>query len=94
VNDEVEVQIIQDIFGRKPLLNSTKSMLGHTIGASGAIEALLSIKENKTHICNNLKEPILDLNFVTAVKKHEINTALSQSFAFGGQNAILAIKGF
>jgi len=97
VNDEVEAQVIQDVFGRTPLLNSTKSILGHTIGASGAIEAivaLLSIKENKTHICNNLKEPILDLNFVTAVKKHEINTALSQSFAFGGQNAVLAIKGF
>lgn len=95
VNDEAEAQVIYDIFGKKPLINSTKSILGHTIGASGAIEAivaLLSINDKKTHICNNLEEPILDLNFVTTVKEYQINTVISQSFAFGGQNSILVIK--
>ncbi|BBB90801.1 MAG TPA: beta-ketoacyl-[acyl-carrier-protein] synthase family protein [Methylomusa anaerophila] len=97
VNDEAEAQIINDIFGKRPLVNSTKSILGHTIGASGAIEAIvsiLSIKNSKTHICRNLEEPILDLNFVTEVKEREINTAISQSFAFGGQNSVLVMRGF
>ena len=95
VNDETEAGVIGELFGRRPLVNSTKSLLGHTIGASGAIEAivaLLSIQNNTTHICNNLKEPIVDLNFVTQVKREEINTAISQSFAFGGQNAALVFK--
>lgn len=97
VNDEVEARVIKEIFGKKPLVNSTKSILGHTIGASGAIEAiisLLSIKNKKTHVCNNLNDPILDLNFVTEIKESEINTAISQSFAFGGQNSVLIIREF
>ena len=97
VNDEIEANIINDLFGKKPLVNATKSLLGHTIGASGAIEAvvsLLSMKNNKTHICNNLEEPILDLNFVTKVKESEINTAISPSYGFGGHNSVLVMKDF
>jgi 3-oxoacyl-[acyl-carrier-protein] synthase II len=97
VNDEIEARVIRDVFGKSPLINSTKSLMGHSIGASGAIEAivcLLSIANNETHICKNLVEPVQDLNFVTEVKKIEINTAISQSFAFGGLNSALVISGY
>ena len=95
LNDETESQIIEDIFGKDVLINSTKSLLGHTIGASGAIEAVvtaLSIKNKTTHICKNLDDPIKDLNFVTKVDAYPIKTAISQSFGFGGHNAVLVMR--
>jgi 3-oxoacyl-[acyl-carrier-protein] synthase II len=95
VNDEAEAALVADIFGKRPLVNSTKSILGHSIGASGAIEAivtLLSIKNHITHACNNLEEPISDINFVTEIKEHEIRNGLSQSFGFGGHNAALVFR--
>jgi 3-oxoacyl-[acyl-carrier-protein] synthase II len=95
VNDDAEAAIITDIFGTRPLVNTTKSLLGHSIGASGAIEAivtLLSIKNHVTHTCNNLEEPISDINFVTEAKECEIRNGLSQSFGFGGHNAALVFR--
>ena len=83
------------MFGKKTLVNSTKSLIGHTLGASGAIEAIvtvLSIKNKTTHICKNLKNPIRDLNFVTKVNEYPIKTAITQSFGFGGHNACLVLK--
>jgi 3-oxoacyl-[acyl-carrier-protein] synthase II len=96
-NDAIEAQVIEEIFGKDVLVNSTKSIVGHTIGASGAIEAsatILSIKNKTTHICKNLKIPIADLNFVRQVEDHDIDTAISQSFGFGGHNSALSFKGF
>jgi 3-oxoacyl-[acyl-carrier-protein] synthase II len=95
LNDEVESEIIEKVFGNRVLVNSTKSLLGHTLGASGAIEAAvtaLSIKNKTTHICKNLKEPIRDLNFVTEVREYDIKTAISESFGFGGHNAVLVFS--
>jgi 3-oxoacyl-[acyl-carrier-protein] synthase II len=95
VNDAAEAAVIADIFGKRPLLNSTKSLLGHSIGASGAIEAivtLLSIKNHITHACNNLEEPIADINFATDVRECDIHNGLSQSFGFGGHNAVLVFR--
>ncbi|MBD3346117.1 MAG: hypothetical protein GF401_13755 [Chitinivibrionales bacterium] len=95
LNDEIEAGIIERIFGAKPRVNSTKSLIGHTLGASGAIEAIvtaLSCKDDTTHICKNLRNPVRDLNFVTEAGHCEINHALSQSFAFGGHNAALVMK--
>jgi 3-oxoacyl-[acyl-carrier-protein] synthase II len=97
LNDEIESSIIYELFGEKPLVNSTKSLIGHTLGASGAIEAVvtvLSIKNKTTHICKNLENPIRDLNFVTIAKDYDIKTALSQSFGFGGHNSVLVFKEF
>ena len=96
-NDVVESEVIERVFGRDVLVNSTKSLIGHTIGASGAIEALvtvMSLKEQKTHACHNLDEPVMDLNFVRAPESHSIEAALTQSFAFGGHNAGLVLKRF
>ncbi len=95
LNDKIETDIIENIFGKKILINSTKSLIGHTIGASGAIEALvtaLSIDNKTTHICRNLDNPIRDLNFVTKVDSYPIETAVSQSFGFGGHNAVLVLR--
>lgn len=92
LNDEIEARVIDEVFGGKPAVNATKSLLGHTIGASGAIEAAvtaLSIRDQTVHACKNLDTPVRDLNFVTASGPREIRAALKNSFAFGGHNASL-----
>lgn len=96
-NDEVESQVIGRVFGRDVLVNSTKSLLGHTIGASGAIEALVTVMTLNTqtaHPCRNLEEPLSDLNFVRAPTTASMDAALTQSFAFGGHNAGLVLRRF
>jgi 3-oxoacyl-[acyl-carrier-protein] synthase II len=95
LNDSTEAEIIERVFGKRALVNSTKSLLGHTIGASGALGALvaaLSIRDGKTHVCKNLENPVRDLNFVRSADSHPIRTAVTQSFAFGGHNAALLLK--
>lgn len=94
LNDEAETAMIERVFGDRVLVNSTKSLVGHTIGASGAIEAAvtaLSIHGRTTHVCRNLRNPIRPLNFVREVREREIFRALTQSFAFGGHNACLVL---
>jgi len=94
-NDEAEAAVLGRIFRSRPLVNSTKSLLGHTIGASGALEAVvtvLSLKHQTTHACRNLEDPIADLNFVRRVDSYPIRAALSQSFAFGGHNAAVVLR--
>jgi 3-oxoacyl-[acyl-carrier-protein] synthase II len=97
LNDEVETFVIDRIFGNKPLLNSTKSLVGHTLGASGAIEALvtaMSIKNKTVHPNNNLEKPIRKLNFPLKQSECDIKYAISQSFGFGGHNTALVFKEF
>ena len=94
LNDETETIVLQTLFGKEVLVNSTKSLIGHSLGASGAIEALvtaLSIYNQTTHICRNLENPMRDLNFVTKVAAFPIRKAMSQSFGFGGHNAVLVL---
>lgn len=94
-NDKTEAEVIERVFGKNVLVNSTKSLLGHTIGASGAIEILvtaLSLRDGTTHICKNLETPVRDLNFVRSVEQHDLNVGLSQSFAFGGHNAAVVLR--
>jgi len=95
VNDETECRLLERIFGGRPRINSTKSLLGHTIGASGALEAIVtvcSLRDQTTHASRNLANPIADLNFVRRVEKQALEHALSQSFAFGGHNTALVIR--
>jgi 3-oxoacyl-[acyl-carrier-protein] synthase II len=94
-NDQTEAEVIDRVFGKSVRVNSTKSLLGHTIGASGAFEALvtaLTLRDGKTHISRNLENPVLDLNFVRSVESFEPRVALSQSFAFGGHNAAIILR--
>lgn len=96
-NDVTESAVIADIFAGDVLVNATKSLTGHVIGASGAIEAsvtALSLFNKTTHICKNLSDPISDLNFVTEVKDYPIRRAVTQSFAFGGHNAVLVLESY
>ncbi len=100
-NDLFETLAIKKVFGNKAYqipVSSTKSMVGHTIGAAGGIESVTTIKalqENTLPPTINLDspDPELDLNYVPhTAKKHNINIAISNSFAFGGHNACLVYK--
>ncbi len=94
-NDETEADVIDRVFGKSVRVNSTKSLIGHTIGASGAFEVLvtaLSLRDGKTHICRNLDTPLRDLNFVRRVESCDLRVGLSQSFAFGGHNAGVILR--
>ena len=94
-NDEIESRVIGRVFGSSVPVNSTKSLLGHTIGASGAFEALvtaLTLRDGKTHVSRNLQTPCCDLNYVRSVQAFDPDVGLSQSFAFGGHNAALVLR--
>ncbi|MFT5176304.1 MAG: 3-oxoacyl-[acyl-carrier-protein] synthase II [Gammaproteobacteria bacterium] len=91
-NDACEAAVLSRIFGSDVAVNSTKSLLGHSIGASGAIEAVvtaLSLRDQRLHPSCNLDAPIAALNFVTSSEPRAVHKAISQSFAFGGHNAAL-----
>lgn len=94
-NDKTEAEVIERVFGKSVRVNTTKSLLGHSIGASGAIEILvtaLSLRDGTTHICKNLDTPVRDLNFVRTAGEFDLRMGLSQSFAFGGHNAAVVLR--
>jgi 3-oxoacyl-[acyl-carrier-protein] synthase II len=96
-NDRTEAEVINRVFGKSVRVNSTKALVGHTIGASGAIEALvtaLSLRDGTTHICKNLDTPVLGLNFVRNIERFDPHVGISQSFAFGGHNAAVVMRRF
>ena len=86
LNDKVECEVIEHVFGWDVLVNSTKLLVGHLLGASGAVEFLvtaLSIRDGRTHPCVNLEDPIAKGNFARDSNPVDIPIAISQSFAFG-----------
>lgn len=99
LNDKVEAGAIRELFGSKaeqPAISATKSIIGHTLGASGAIEAAMcvdSIRHSKVHgsICGTVME---DLNISPNTREMNVDTAVSASFGFGGHNAALMISRF
>ena len=103
LGDIAELKAISNVFGKHALninINSTKSMTGHMLGASGAIEAIsviLSIQNkvvpptiNHKNIDENIDQT-LNLTLNTA-QNREINIAMSNTFGFGGHNACLLFK--
>lgn len=99
-NDRMETVAIKKVFGETAYhipVNSTKSILGHSFGAAGAIEAiccLLSIKDKKIHPTINYREkdPECDLDYVpNTARTHDVNITMSLSAGFGGQNSALVI---
>jgi len=93
-NDAIESDVIDRVFVHRPHVTATKSLTGHLIGASGAVETVitaLSLKHQLTHPCKNLENPVANLNFVTTTMSLPIRIALTQSFAFGGHNSVLAL---
>ena len=103
INDASETKAIKAVFGELAYnvpISSTKSMVGHSLGASGALEAIAcisSIKDGVLHPTINQDEPDpdCDLDYIPNVaREQEVNVTLSNSFGFGGQNACLVIKKF
>ncbi len=101
LNDSYEVKAIKKVFKENANsipVSSQKSMIGHTVGAAGVIEGIVTIQSilNETITPTiNLDEPDpeLDLDFVpNKSRKHKIKVALSNSFAFGGHNATLIFR--
>ncbi len=101
LNGVIETKAIKAVFGErahKIPVNSTKSMVGHAMGASGTLEAIAcakSIQENVLHPTTNYEypDPECDLDYVPNVmREHNVEIALSNSFGLGGQNACLVLK--
>jgi 3-oxoacyl-[acyl-carrier-protein] synthase II len=101
LNDKIETLIISKVFGggsKNISINSTKSMIGHSLGAAAGIEALVCCKTIETGIIHptiNLKNPApdcyLDYTPGSAVKRN-VKYALSNSLGFGGHNGVLVFK--
>ena len=101
LNDESETKAIKKAFGDaayRIAISSTKSMTGHLLGAAGGIEGIaccLSIKHGVIHPTINYEhpDPACDLDYVPNVaREKKVRVALSNSFAFGGQNASLIFR--
>ncbi len=97
LNDKIETLSIKRVFGEntKIPISSTKSMTGHLLGAAGGIEAIFSIKAMEDGILPptinlKVKDEECDLDYIPNIaRKQEIKYCMSNSLAFGGQNACL-----
>ena len=107
VGDISEVKAIKEVFGEnayKLNISSTKSMTGHLLGATGALEAMICVKTIEEGIIpptinheEGDEDPEIDykLNFTfNKAQKREVNAALSNTFGFGGHNASVIVKRF
>lgn len=102
LNDKYETNAIKIALGeeavRKCVINSTKSMIGHLLGAAGGVEAIvtaLSVKNDFVHRTINFTtpDPECDLDYaVDGNREMTVNAALSNSLGFGGHNATICIK--
>lgn len=104
LGDIAESKAIATVFGDRTqnpnlMVSSTKSMHGHLLGATGAVEAIACVKTINESIVpptinlDNQDEHVADLDYVPhKARKAEVHAALSNSFGFGGQNASLVIK--
>jgi len=102
-NDKFETMAIKTVFGEhayKIPVSSTKSMTGHLLGATGAVEAIftaLAIKEGVIPPTMNYEtpDPECDLDYVpNEARKKDVRVAISNSFGFGGHNATIVLKKF
>lgn len=103
VNDATETQALYRTFGdhaRQLAVSSTKSMHGHALGAAGALELAATVEALRAGVVpptvNYLEpDPECDLDYVpNAPRERKLRAALSNSFAFGGLNAVLAVRRF
>lgn len=103
LNDVTETQVIKEVFGehaRRVAISSTKSMHGHTMGATGAIELVATIMATQRGqippTANYTQpDPECDLDYVpNQAREKAVRVAVSNSFAFGGLNAVLLIRRF
>lgn len=101
LNDVTETKAIKDVFGDyayKMPISSPKSMIGHLVGAAGAVSGVVSalaIRDNIIPATTNLVEPDpeCDLDYVpNTPRKAQVNTVMANAFGFGGQNAVVIFK--
>ncbi len=96
LNDLVEAQVLAELLPTLPLVTSTKGVTGHLIGAAGAVEAafcVLSVEQSLVPPTANLTEldPRMEIEVAAVSTPRKIGLALTNSFGFGGQNAVLAV---
>ncbi len=100
INDVLETNAIKRVFGAAAYnipVSSTKSMIGHPLGGSGALEAIACVQSLTTsiiHPTRNLDtpDPACDLDYIPhTARQHDVNITLSNSFGLGGQNACLVL---
>jgi 3-oxoacyl-[acyl-carrier-protein] synthase II len=103
MGDEIELAAVERLFGNaagKLAMSSTKSAIGHLLGAAGAVEAIFSVLAIRDHVAPptlNLDHPSVQtpVNLVPhKAQARRIDTALSNSFGFGGTNASLVLRRF
>lgn len=103
LNDRVEAAVIKSVFGERAKqipISATKSMMGHLIGAAGAVEAVITVLAMVNGVIPptiNLTDPDpeCDLDFVpNEARRARIRTAMTNSFGFGGHNSVLIFKKF
>jgi 3-oxoacyl-[acyl-carrier-protein] synthase II len=101
LNDKSETAAIKTVFGDqayKVAISSTKSMTGHLLGASGALEAAISVKAIQEGLIPptinyETPDPECDLDYVpNHLRKADINYVMSNSFGFGGHNATIILR--
>lgn len=103
MGDEIELGAVERLFGNasgKLAMSSTKSAIGHLLGAAGAVEAIfstLAIRDNVVPPTLNLDNPSVETGIDLVphkAKKKQVDTVLSNSFGFGGTNASLVLRRF
>jgi len=103
LNDKIETKVIKEVFGEKAYeipISSNKSMIGHSLGAAGAIEVIASVLTIKYQfipptINYEFPDQECDLDYVpNRGRKANINTVLSSSYGFGGKNSSIIIRKF
>jgi 3-oxoacyl-(acyl-carrier-protein) synthase len=103
LNDVAETKAIKSAFGKhayETLISSTKSMTGHMMGATGALETVLciqAVRENMIPPTINYytPDPDCDLDYVpNEARQREVAIAMSNAFGFGGHNAVLVVRQF
>jgi 3-oxoacyl-[acyl-carrier-protein] synthase II len=98
LNDRSEALAIREVFGDyKVPVSSTKSMIGHLIGAAGSVEAAacaLAIEKQMIPPTINYEtpDPEMDLNIITEPTPAKLNVVMNNSFGFGGHNAVMVLK--
>jgi len=98
LNDKAEASAISEVFGDyKVPLSSTKSMIGHLIGAAGAVEAVTCALAMEKQIIPptinyETPDPEMDVNVITEPTPAELNIVMNNSFGFGGHNAVMILK--
>jgi 3-oxoacyl-[acyl-carrier-protein] synthase II len=103
LNDQAETRAVKAAFGAlayKTPISSTKSMTGHMMGATGALEAIfcvLAVREGilPPTIHYETPDPECDLDYIpNQAREKKISLAISNAFGFGGHNAVLAVRAY